>query len=116
MRAYMRGKMVVISLPRATMVVITLHVVAAHCEGVGESALLGCGGDFERVAAAGDAVLDASGNELLVRDGSGLAVDGDGSGEREAGNGGAHGIMLVQIVRHVALDDAVFSGGFPVSE
>jgi hypothetical protein len=32
---------------------------------------------------------------LLVRDGSGLAVDGDGSGEREAGNGGAHGIMLV---------------------
>jgi hypothetical protein len=29
---------------------------------------------------------------LLVRDGSGLAVDGDGSGEREAGNGG---IMLV---------------------
>jgi hypothetical protein len=53
---------------------------------------------------------------LLVRDGSGLAVDGDGSGEREAGNGGAHGIMLVQIVRHVALDDTVFSGGFPVSE
>jgi hypothetical protein len=60
-----------------------LHAVAARCEGVGESVLLGCGGDFERVAAAGDAVLDASGNELLVGDGSGLAVYGDGSEERE---------------------------------
>ena len=72
-----------------------LDFVTGGFEGVGESALFGSGGDFESVAIAGDAVLDASGNELLVRDGSGLAVDGDGSGEREAGNGGAHGIMLV---------------------
>jgi hypothetical protein len=67
-----------------------LELVTAASEGVGESALLGGGGDGEKSAAANDAVLDASGDELLVRDGSGLTVDGDGSGEGELGNGGAH--------------------------
>ena len=65
-------------------------IVSAGLEGVGESALNGGGGDFERVALAGDAVLDASGNHLLVRDSFGLTVDGDFARESKGVNGGAH--------------------------
>jgi hypothetical protein len=90
-----------------------LDFVTGGFEGVDESALFGSGGDFESVAIAGDAVLDASGNELLVLDSSGLAVHGDRSRESKLSNGSAHCIS-VQIVGYLLFNAALFSSRFPV--
>ncbi len=81
-----------------TQVVTALENITAALECVVEGALRSGGGDVDRVAFAADAILDAGGDELLVRHSSGLTVDGDRSGESELGNGGAHYVANFKFV------------------